>query len=79
MTAPQRQAEATLLRLYLQTQTELQQRGSLPVPAPTRLDRFRRPLEVAGAVNLGLLVAGFTLFLLFVVLNLVFHVQFSFP
>ncbi len=72
-----RTAEAALLRLYSEKQLELEDSGAMPPFGPCRLERYRRHLEIGGAVNLGFLVACFTIFVLFIVLNLVFHVQFS--
>jgi hypothetical protein len=71
-----RTAEAVLLGLYVETERELQDRGAMPRPQPGRLQRSRRALEIAGAVNLGFLIACLTIFVLFVFLNLVFHVQY---
>ncbi len=43
--------------------------------APTILERHARLLQILGAVQLGLLVATGSIFVLFIVLNLIFHMQ----
>ncbi len=51
-------------------EAELQERRP-----PTVLERHARLLQILGAVQLGLLVATGSIFVLFIVLNLIFHMQ----
>ena len=66
-----------LWRTYQAVQAEQLAKGTLPDVDRTVLSRLRGLLALAGAVQLGLLVASFSVFSIFVVTRMILHLDFS--
>ena len=66
-----------LLRTYQAVQAEQLAMGTLLDVDRTVLSRLRGLLALAGAVQLGLLVASFSVFSIFVVTRMILHLDFS--
>lgn len=66
--------EQLLLDTYLRRQRELEESGALPV-ARGPLEAHREKLLLAGALELGFLVASFSMLAVLVVVNLIFHLE----
>jgi hypothetical protein len=61
------------LRAYLEIEAEQEAKGAVPPRRENALTRFRGLFEVIGSIQLGLLVACFTILLNFVVVVMIFH------
>ena len=72
--ARRRLEEELLLDTYLRRQHELEEAGVLPVPRDAVAVRRER-LVLAGALELGFLVACFSIFAVLVIVNLLFHLE----
>ena len=66
-----------LWRTYQAVQAEQLAQGTLPDVDRTVLSRLSGWLALLGAVQLGLLVASFSVFSIFVVTRLILHLDFS--
>ena len=66
-----------LLRTYLQFRRELEEKDALPREEKNVLTRFRGGFEFIGALLLGLLTACFTIFLNFVIVVMLLHLDLS--
>lgn len=66
-----------LLRTYLQFRRELEEKDALPREEKNVLTRFRGEFEFIGALLLGLLTACFTIFLNFVIVVMLLHLDLS--
>ena len=66
-----------LLRAYLEMEREQQERGALPRRRRTVLTRFRLLFECLGAIQIGLLVACLTIFLNFLIVVMLLHLDVS--
>jgi hypothetical protein len=66
-----------LWHTYLAVQREQQAAGTLPDVDRTVLSRVGGVLAVVGAVQLGALVASFSVFTIFVVTRMIMHLDFS--
>jgi hypothetical protein len=66
--------EELLLDTYLRRQRELEESSELPRPEDP-LGRLRPQIAVAGAIHVGFLVACFSLFMILVVVNVIFHLE----
>ncbi len=69
------QVRHTLADAYERLEQELSESGALPRPGRTVLHWLRVPLELLGAVQLGLVTACLSMFVLFVLINLLFHLH----
>jgi hypothetical protein len=81
LTGPQALDEAdreeVLWRTYRAVQNEQLAKGALPDVDRTVLSRLSGWLALLGAVQLGLLVASFGVFSIFVVTRMIMHLDFS--
>jgi hypothetical protein len=66
-----------LLRAYLEVEREQQERGALPRKRRNVLTRFRPLFECLGAIQLGLLIACLTIFLNFLLVVMLLHLDVS--
>jgi hypothetical protein len=67
--------EAWVIEAYAEIEARLERAEPPQRPRPTVVLRFGPLLRVLGAVNLGLLVAALAVFLDFLILNFIFHMQ----
>jgi hypothetical protein len=81
LTAPsnlrEEERQELLLRAYLEMQREQQERGALPPSGRNVLTRFRRVFECLGAIQIGLLIACFTIFMNFLIIVMLLHLDMS--
>lgn len=66
-----------LLRAYLETQREQEASGALPRSGRTVLTRLRPLFECLGAIQVGALIACFTIFLNFLIVVMLLHLDVS--
>lgn len=64
-----------LLETYLEVEQEQEADLSIPRSDSHSLGRFRRMFELLGAIHLGLLIACLTIFIEFVILRLILHLD----
>lgn len=81
MTAPGRLSDEELTDLHLQAflefQREQEENGAIPRSERNVLTRFRGFFVFLGAVNLAFFVACLTVLLNFIVVRILFHLDFS--
>jgi hypothetical protein len=70
-----RTIEDWIVDAYAAVETQLEQEQQDQRRLPTVLGRYGSLLRLLGALQIGLLVASGCIFLLFVILNLLFHMQ----
>lgn len=62
-----------LLEYYISVQLKLSESGEIVIPKPHPFST--RALALLGALNLSLFIACLVIFLNFIVINLIFHLQ----
>jgi len=67
--------EGWVVDAYAAVETRLEEEQPDQRPAPSIIERGGRLLQLVGAVQLGLLVATGCIFVCFIILNLLFHMQ----
>ncbi|HVZ02929.1 MAG TPA: hypothetical protein VHA35_25690 [Dongiaceae bacterium] len=67
--------EGWVIEAYLALEERLEQAEPSQRPPRTIVQRCAPLLRVVGALNLGLLAAAFAIFVDFVILNFIFHMQ----
>jgi hypothetical protein len=65
------------LEVYVEIQREQEDQGAIPRSEQNVLTRFRWLFEIMGAVQLAFFLACLTILLNFVVVRMLFHIDFS--
>lgn len=75
-TLTERERESLLLESYLEVEEEQARLGTLPRKR-TVIGLLRPALKYVGALQIGLLVSVFTMFIVFVITRMMFHLDMS--